>query len=350
MFLMVQKRNDNNPFSSEGSFIRRTMNGTNAKASSEVDRRYDKIDKKLGSLHTEVSSEIKKTKKVIAEIREQYPNNTKVIFDGHAVVSSLYSTKLATIKAMMSATKERTDLNMKETKLVFDMTGKNTSSMGGTLDQKLAISGTIGSLQSSNGMTAGNAAYALTSYGGEILAEDQFTKNNVAVPPQQQQHTVVQPQQSSSQPVTVAPTQEAVPQPTVNDDKFTDLLADVNDTENSRYLNGDNNASDNFRRINKNMSYGTAMAALQNKESSAVKMVHYDPNVKISWVRTHDSNGNLVPVESLSSMHVLGNITIEKRSGKYEALDELGNSYDVVIDTHENMPDILKEEYEELES
>lgn len=352
MFIMP-KTSDGNPFSSSSSIIRRTINGVNAKARTEADKRYDKIDKKLSTNLVEVSSEIKKLKKVIAEIREQYPNNIKVIFDGHTVVASMYGNKLQVIKAMMAATKERLELNMKETKLIHDLTGKNMRGVGGTMNERIAISSSMNAMDASNGMKAGQAICSLPSYGQEILREEQGnstttngTSFNTENPPSVAK-VVEQPQPQEQQaPISMGDINMQNQDPS----KFTNLLGNTVNSESSAYLIGENGLSENFERTSSDVSYATAAVSINNKRNETCKVVHYDPTSKISWIRTHSKNGGIVASEGLTSLKVLGNLEVIEKGGGYEASDELGNNYDVIVDSLDNMPQVLKDEYLEIEN
>ena len=93
-------------------------------------------------------------------------------------------------------------------------------------------------------------------------------------------------------------------------------------------------------------SYAAAQTGLRNKfiNNTEVKC-HWDDNEKIGWLRTYDKDtGKIASEEALIPPSYHGVLSVVNSGGMQYALSETEETYDLVPDTIDNIPEGIKED------
>ena len=359
------------------SSIGRRVDNDTLQEQSEIERKYAPARKKLENIYRDIDVDIKYIKRRGKEIMEQYPQKTNTEIEVMNTVSSLQSTKLQTVKAMMAIVKDTVTLENSRMELFAKHSGGKImgKDVGGSIHSAATIAkgsgeqvraGEIGNIIPSYG----NSAVGIGSYGDgvdEYVDDNYFGVDEVSpkvviqqptqpVFAQQQESVEVGGDESPSLDV-VQEEEEVVPKQREfvqhqgdmivapkTSGKFVSILDGVDEPEKAKYLHG-SQEEQHFSKLNDKLSYGTAAATLRNNlvEEGNVKKMHYDYDHKVGWLRTYDANGDIVESESLTPLSMIDAHVGGTGSTVY-ATDRFNNNYDVIEDSVENMPEVLQEE------
>lgn len=371
MFLIPRASGANGTKAFGTSSIGRRVDQDSIQEQSEIARKYSPIRKKLESIYRDIDADIKYIKRRGKEITELYPQKTATEIEVMNTVSSLQGTKLQTVKAMMATVKDEIQLENARTELFYKVSnGKTLGNIGGETIQSAAVIARGGI---SNGVRPGEIGSTLPVYeeNNSYLnrhngAEEYEDTSYFAVDAQETnipQQVTVGGAQPPSTGVTAEPAIEdthksVIPETTytvpegsnyvengADDDRFVSILGENNNGETAKYLIGDDQRS-SFDQLNDKMSYATAAACLDNKLNieGLNKKMHYDADRKVGWLRTYNAEGGIVSAESLTPLSIIGDVEVSESGGVTYATDRFNNTYSVVPDNIENMPDVLLEE------
>lgn len=384
MFLIPRATGGNGTKAFGVSSIGRRVDNDTIQEQSEIARKYSPIRKKLESIYRDTDADIKYIKRRGKEITELYPQKTNTEIEIMNTVSSLQSVKLQTVKAMMATVKDEIQLENSRMEMFHKMSGgKMLGNTGSENMQSAAViargaagqvrPGEVGSIlptyaENNTYINRNNQAeeYEDTSYfavdseesnipqevkvGGDTqppstgVTEQVFATNKeVEIVEEENDYNPNFAPAESVQRYEGADGHIVTPK---TDSKFVSILDDnVGVGESAKYLVGDDTRQE-FDELNQKMSYATAATCLNNKMNieGIVKKMHYDSERRVGWLRTYDSNGDLVPSESLTPLSIIGDIEVSEAGGTTYATDRFNNTYNVIDDKMENMPEVLVEE------
>lgn len=330
MFFIPRKSKSSSSFTSRkyesGNII---YDGT--KNTSEIERKYAPYVKQLNDLVRELNTEIATSKRKAKELADM---NTKkaveIEMESAKNRATLYTAKLNAIKTMSGLIKEVKELEMKEQKLIKEITGKVVDIKGGGPATQKAFMASAMELQPSD---VSRSIHNLPSYELPKDDSDEATIEVIEekkVTPVQPIDNIVKGEQPSTNP---------------NSEKFASLFEKPVNPDTPNFISG-NNHVDTYDKINGRLSFGVAETGLQNKYMMQTeKKCHYDEELGIGWIRTYDTaTKTFASPESFISPEYHGVFHVMQSGGTKYAIDDVDNNYDLVPDKFENAPDEIKEE------
>ena len=329
MILFPRKTRENNETFSTSYFGGKVVYDGTQKQMSEIEKKYQPYISKMNSLIKEIDTEIKKSERRAREILEAFPKKVEIETESTKNRTSLYTTKMNAIKMIMGAIKDIKDTELKEQKMVHEMTGKVVDVKGGNTMMKASIAGLIDSQMNREP----KALSSIPSYGGSILGAPTST-----IPKQEEPSYPEVEERDENGNVEYSGTPETKA-------GFTSLFGKVENPDKSQYLQGNNELTD-YQAVDNRFSYGAAQTGLRNRfiNDTEVKC-HWDDDEKIGWLRTYDKKtGNIVSEEALIPPSYHGVLNIVNSGGMRYAISETEETYDLVPDSIKNVPEGIKED------
>lgn len=318
-------RNTNDTYGS-GYFGTLKVSVDNTKQMSEIEKKYAPYIAKMNTLVKEIDTEIKKSERRAKEILEAFPKKVEIETESTKNRVSLYTTKMNALKTIMGAIKEIKETEMKEQKMVYDMTGKNVDIKGGNVNMKANIA----SLYDSNITAAPRTIHSLQGYGKPIPSSNgEFVPN----PTTSSQNV------DNSDMVEEGAMDDNYTRDVKTDGAFTSLFGKVETPDSSKYIQGNNTMKD-YEKVDNRFSYGAAQTGLKAKylEDTEVKC-HWDDEEKIGWLRTYSKDtGNIVSEEAFISPAYHGVLNKMVSGGLTYAISETDDTYSIVPDKVDNAP------------
>lgn len=328
MFIIPKKISSSTAFNGK-RYERGSIVYDNTNKLSEIEKKYQPMIAQLNGLVKDINTEISTNKRKAKEMMDLYPKKVEIELESAKNRSTLYTTKMNVLKLIMGAVKEVKELELKEQKQIFDMTGKNVDVRGGNTSEKVFAARAV---EVAPGETR-KSLHSLPSYYAQSTPEE--TQSQYVETKEEVEATPMNVQGEANY--------EEVQEPT--DDKFTSIFGTPSETDNSKYIQGNKNM-DSYDKMDHRFSYGSAETGLTNKyKNKTVQKCHYDNEKKIGWIRTYDSETNeIVEQEALVPPEYHGQIAIARSGGVMYAIDEVDNNYEVIEDKFENAPDAIKED------
>lgn len=328
MFVIPKKISSSTAFNGK-RYERGSIVYDNTNKLSEIEKKYQPMIAQLNGLVKDINTEISTNKRKAKEMMDLYPKKVEIELESAKNRSTLYTTKMNVLKLIMGAVKEVKELELKEQKQIFDMTGKNVDVRGGNTSEKVFAAR---AMEVAPGETR-KSLHALPSYYGTPASEDTPAQ---VVEEKEETEAVsmnVQGEVNYEEPQEVA------------NDKFTSIFGTPTETDNSKYIQGNKNM-DAYDKMDHRFSYGSAETGLTNKyKNKTIQKCHYDSERKIGWIRTYDADTNqFVEQEAIVPPEYHGQISIARSGGVMYAIDEVDNNYEVVEDSFDNAPASIKED------
>lgn len=329
MILFPRKTRENSDTFSTSYFGGKVVYDGSQKQMSEMEKKYQPYIAKMNSLIKEIDTEIKKSERRTREILEAFPKKVEIETESTKNRTSLYTTKMNAIKMIMGAIKDIKDTELKEQKMVHEMTGKVVDVKGGNTMMKASIAGLIDSQMNREP----KALAAIPSYGGTVLGSTTSTIPREAEPTYPE---VEERNENGEVEYSGVPEAKA---------GFTSLFGKVEKPDSSQFLQGNSEIKD-YDAMDNRFSYAAAQTGLRNKfiNNTEVKC-HWDDNEKIGWLRTYDKDtGKIASEEALIPPSYHGVLSVVNSGGMQYALSETEETYDLVPDTISNIPEGIKED------
>ena len=317
---------------------------------SDIERKYTPYIKQLNELVKEINSDIYSSKRKAKELADLNAKKAVDIeIESAKNRASLYTTKMNTIKAMTSLYKEIKELEMKERKLLFDLTGKNVDTKGGgSISQKEHVAA-FADMRPSD---VTRSIHAIPSYNIDLskpesakTEEEKMIDGSATIQPGEaiapiEDKKKVDEQLNSATQSNIAKIEEGV-----KDTKFASIFAPPTEPDTANHIIGNEHVED-YDKFSHKFSYSTAETALVGKfKMNTQKKCHYDEEMGIGWIRTYDTDtGTLASSETIVSPEYHGVFHIANSGGVKYAIDEVENNYDIVPDKFDNAPEEIKEE------
>lgn len=334
MFVIPKKIGNSTSFNGRryerGSVVYDTTNKL-----SEIEKKYQPMISMLNGLIKDINTEISTNKRKAKEMMDMFPKKVEIEIESAKNRSSLYTTKMNVIKMIMGATKEIKELELKEQKQIFDMTGKSVDVKGGNASEKVYAARAI---EVSPGETR-KSLHALPSY----YDTPQKVETSYVDEPQPSEE-LPNKEVTDVESMDVSGEEEVIRRDKTSD-KFTSIFETPSETDSSKYIQGNDNMS-SYDRIDQRFSYGSAETGLTNKYKTKTKQkCHYDQEKGIGWIRTYDVDSDtFVEKEALVPPEFHGRLSIARSGSVVYAIDEVDNNYEVVFDDFKNAPDAIKED------
>lgn len=303
---------------------------------SEIEKKMNPYITKLNSLVKEVDTEIKQSSRRAKELLEAFPKKVEIEIEATKNRTSLYTTKMNVLKLIISSLKDIKDAEMKERKLIFDLTGKNVDIKGGNVNTKALIAGQM----ERSAFAPRKALGQIESYGHEILGDEdapEAVKVNVQGEEAPKHNPAIERKEEAQNSSTQSEAK--------TDGNFTSLFGEVAKPDSSKYIAGNDNMK-SYEKMDERFSYGSAETGLKNKYLNKTEQkCHWDKEENVGWIRTYDtSTGEIVDTEAYVPPQLHGKITLAKSGGDIYAIDEIDNNYPVVFDSVDNVPEVIKKE------
>ena len=299
----------------------------NTRQMSEIEKKYAPYIAKMNTLVKEVDTEIKKSERRAKEILEAFPKKVEIETEATKNRVSLYTTKMQALKTIMGAIKEIKETEMKEQKMIYDMTGKNVDIKGGNVNLKANMA----SLLDANITGTQRTIHTLPGYGKPIPASNGETVPNPNTAPKNEDNSHLLEEGAIEE--------TNYERDVKTDGNFTSLFGKVETPDSSKYIQGNENMKD-YEKVDDRFSYGAAQTGLKGKylEDTEVKC-HWDDKEKIGWLRTYSKDtGEIVKEEAFISPSYHGVLSKMTSGGLTYAISETDDTYSMVDDRVENAP------------
>lgn len=328
MILFPRKTRENTETFSTSYFGGKVVYDGSQRQMSEIEKKYQPYISKMNSLIKEIDTEIKKSERRAREILEAFPKKVEIETESTKNRTSLYTTKMNAIKMIMGAIKDIKDTELKEQKMVHEMTGKVVDVKGGNTMMKASIAGLIDSQMNREP----KALSSIPSYGSSVLGTP-----TSSVRQEEHQYPEVEERDENGN-----VEYSGVPEATTG---FTSLFGKVENPDKSQYLQGNSEIKD-YDAMDDRFSYAAAQTGLRNKYINDTEVkCHWDDDEKIGWLRTYDKKtGDIVKEEALIPPSYHGVLNVLNSGGMKYAISETEETYDIVPDTIKNVPEGIKDD------